>query len=550
MSDNLPSPKRTIPVSKAASYLGVSAETLRRWDRKGSLKPFRTKGGQRRYSIVDLEAYKSGERRLGSKLSISQAADQLGVHPETLRRWERSGSIQPERTDGGQRRYTLKSLEQISNPVVPHPPLPPLPPAPPPLPSLPALPPPPPKPLVPPPQIPVRSMEHFRPRPRFAVLKLLALTAGLLFAIWGWGQVPPLAKSRLYRSFEPSVAVPIVDVNDVMEYKLSESFEILGLRFKFPVDLPGLVTQSLSVLGDSVLNGARFLGTIFFGEGNDYFITPTGDASFNSIAGLEGEIMSLEVENLTVTGTTTGVAGTGGGGGGGGIATGGDADTLEGRAGAYYLDLDNEVGTCSNCLTTIEIDESTLSISAANADTLDLLDSLQFLRSDTSDSFTSGTLTIADGTTLLVNSSAITIGNTAADTVTFNGVIASDLIPSAGWDIGSAALRWGTGYFDTVDANTIAGTITGSGTDANSWTINQDNLTANAQVSSLAFDTGTATFNAVLQWNAAGDPGRFTGYDDNLLLNYPLSLFSQVSGGNQTFTSGSLFNYGQDRKSV
>ena len=136
MSDNLPSPKRTIPVSKAASYLGVSAETLRRWDRKGSLKPFRTKGGQRRYSIVDLEAYKSGERRLGSKLSISQAADQLGVHPETLRRWERGGAIQPERTDGGQRRYTLKSLEQISNPVVPQPTLPPLPPVPPPLPPL------------------------------------------------------------------------------------------------------------------------------------------------------------------------------------------------------------------------------------------------------------------------------------------------------------------------------------------------------------------------------------------------------------------------------
>ena len=42
-------------------------------------------------------------------------------------------------------------------------------------------------------------------------------------------------------------------------------------------------------------------------------------------------------------------------------------------------------------------------LSVGNADTLDSLDSLQFLRSDTSDQFTSGTLTINSGTTLDVN---------------------------------------------------------------------------------------------------------------------------------------------------
>src|SRR3989304_3849480 len=141
MSENLPN--RTLPVSKAASFLGVSAETLRRWDRKGILKPFRTKGGQRRYSLANLEAYKRGERSAKTPLKISQAAAQLGVHPETLRRWERNGAIQAERPNGGQRRYTLDRLEQIAA----APPVPAV--------SQPDY----------PPQIPVRTMEQFQPRP-------------------------------------------------------------------------------------------------------------------------------------------------------------------------------------------------------------------------------------------------------------------------------------------------------------------------------------------------------------------------------------------------
>src|SRR3990172_374071 len=36
-----------------------------------------------------------------------------------------------------------------------------------------------------------------------------------------------------------------------------------------------------------------------------------------------------------------------------------NADLLDGQHGSYYLDLDNETGTCANCLTTTEINEST-----------------------------------------------------------------------------------------------------------------------------------------------------------------------------------------------
>ena len=350
MSENLPN--RTLPVSKAASFLGVSAETLRRWDRKGVLKPFRTKGGQRRYSLTNLEAYKSGERSAKTPLKISQAAERLGVHPETLRRWERDGAIQAERTNGGQRRYTLDRLEQIASaPTVP---------------------------------IPVRTMEQCRPQPPHHLRRLLAVVMGVLIVAGLWSQLSPLSRERLQRVFAPHLQVPIVDINDAFRYKLNDSQQISGLKALFPLEAPGLISQTLTVLKDSVMNGARFLGTVFFGQNKDWYIKPTGDANFKSIASGEGDVTNLQVTNLTVTGTTTGVTGTGGG-----AVTGGDADTLEGQAGSYYLDLDNETGTCADCLTGVEIDESTLT--GIDADTLNgqigsyYLDSANFAGTDWTD---------------------------------------------------------------------------------------------------------------------------------------------------------------------
>jgi putative resolvase len=41
---------------------------------------------------------------------IGEAAEALGVSTETVRRWERSGKIASERSPGGQRRYDLSAL--------------------------------------------------------------------------------------------------------------------------------------------------------------------------------------------------------------------------------------------------------------------------------------------------------------------------------------------------------------------------------------------------------------------------------------------------------
>jgi len=42
-------------IGDAAKYLGVSKDTLRRWERRGKFKSYRTPGGRRRYTMYDLE---------------------------------------------------------------------------------------------------------------------------------------------------------------------------------------------------------------------------------------------------------------------------------------------------------------------------------------------------------------------------------------------------------------------------------------------------------------------------------------------------------------
>lgn len=44
---------KVIPVSEAAERLGVHERTLRRWIREGRLKPYRVMGDRRRFVSVD-----------------------------------------------------------------------------------------------------------------------------------------------------------------------------------------------------------------------------------------------------------------------------------------------------------------------------------------------------------------------------------------------------------------------------------------------------------------------------------------------------------------
>lgn len=45
--------------------------------------------------------------------AISVAAELAGAHPQTLRIYEREGLVQPERSEGGTRRYSGEDVERL-----------------------------------------------------------------------------------------------------------------------------------------------------------------------------------------------------------------------------------------------------------------------------------------------------------------------------------------------------------------------------------------------------------------------------------------------------
>ncbi|MGE5659450.1 MAG: IS607 family transposase, partial [Actinomycetota bacterium] len=49
-----------------------------------------------------------------SYVTPKKAAEILGVHVSSLRRWESEGKLQAIRTPGGQRRYNLKEVEKAA----------------------------------------------------------------------------------------------------------------------------------------------------------------------------------------------------------------------------------------------------------------------------------------------------------------------------------------------------------------------------------------------------------------------------------------------------
>jgi excisionase family DNA binding protein len=54
---------KLINIAQAAEYLGVSAASLRKWSNQGLVRVYRTPGGQRRFSIDDLDNFKRSMRQ-------------------------------------------------------------------------------------------------------------------------------------------------------------------------------------------------------------------------------------------------------------------------------------------------------------------------------------------------------------------------------------------------------------------------------------------------------------------------------------------------------
>ena len=50
-----------LSIKEASEFLGVSIDTLRRWERTGKITSFRTEGGHRRYEKKDLIKFKKDD---------------------------------------------------------------------------------------------------------------------------------------------------------------------------------------------------------------------------------------------------------------------------------------------------------------------------------------------------------------------------------------------------------------------------------------------------------------------------------------------------------
>ena len=69
--------KNLLTISEAAEFLGVSIDTLRRWDSKGKLKALRSSGGHRYYSKDQLENFVLNFRTIARVWAESQTAPEL-----------------------------------------------------------------------------------------------------------------------------------------------------------------------------------------------------------------------------------------------------------------------------------------------------------------------------------------------------------------------------------------------------------------------------------------------------------------------------------------
>jgi putative resolvase len=79
---------KLITIHEAAAFLGVSPQTLRRWEREGRGVPFqKTAGGQRRYDLAKLHSHDA----LQSKKQLTLAYARVSCHDqkEDLQRQEK-----------------------------------------------------------------------------------------------------------------------------------------------------------------------------------------------------------------------------------------------------------------------------------------------------------------------------------------------------------------------------------------------------------------------------------------------------------------------------
>ena len=69
-------------------------------------------------AIVAQRANLEGAARVGFNVdlpifSVGRAGELASIHPQTLRQYDRAGLVEPQRTEGGARRYSLRDIDRL-----------------------------------------------------------------------------------------------------------------------------------------------------------------------------------------------------------------------------------------------------------------------------------------------------------------------------------------------------------------------------------------------------------------------------------------------------
>lgn len=97
---------RHVSISDASSILGVSIDTVRRWEKAGKLHAERLDGKNRYFAVAELEQVKAT-----LPLSSSEVAKVLGVSASTVRRLDAEGTLVALRNEKGRRLYSRDAVD-------------------------------------------------------------------------------------------------------------------------------------------------------------------------------------------------------------------------------------------------------------------------------------------------------------------------------------------------------------------------------------------------------------------------------------------------------
>ena len=96
-----------LSIGEAAKRLGVSIDTVRRWEKSGKLRAYRLDGKNRSFKVRDIDLL-----RLGPSVSIKKAASYLHISASTVRRRAIQGQLPATIQSNRFRKFSFDDLEK------------------------------------------------------------------------------------------------------------------------------------------------------------------------------------------------------------------------------------------------------------------------------------------------------------------------------------------------------------------------------------------------------------------------------------------------------